>query len=361
MKRLPDASLHLAYVISPHGFGHATRAVAILEALFELEPKAQVTICSTVPHFLFDALPQERIHFESIACDIGLVQASPTEVNLLASKTALEAFWPPETMIDTLAELLKQRHCDGVVCDIAPMAILAAKKAGLPSILVENFTWDWIYAGIPGGLQHLAPMIEAFRNVFAMADVHLQVSPVCHPRTGARTTDFVVRTLRESRQALRLKLGISPNETLVLVTMGGLAGNPEFVEYLEDEERMTFLIPGLSNRRKHVIGLGKPDQFYHPDWVQAADLVVGKLGYSTVAEVIQAGTPMAFVDRPNFPESAVLAKYLGQKVPVKKLEGFANGTWIQEIASFMPCERVSPCKSFGARQVAQGILAAKAY
>jgi len=31
------------------------------------------------------------------------------------------------------------------ICEIAPMGILVAKETRVPAILVDNFTWDWIY------------------------------------------------------------------------------------------------------------------------------------------------------------------------------------------------------------------------
>ena len=54
---------------------------------------------------------------------------------------------------------------------------------------------------------------------------------------------------------------------------------------------------------------------YHPDLVAASDLVIAKLGYSTVAEVFSAGTRLAYLARSRFPESPVLEAFVRQYIP----------------------------------------------
>ena len=68
------------------------------------------------------------------------------------------------------------------------------------------------------------------------------------------------------------------------------------------------VIPGSPQlaRDGRVIRLPAHSDFEHPDLIHAADVVVGKLGYSTLAEVWAAGVPFGCVMRPHFPESAPL-------------------------------------------------------
>ncbi|NIP24437.1 MAG: hypothetical protein GWO38_11610, partial [Phycisphaerae bacterium] len=77
--------------------------------------------------------------------DIGLVQQTPFEADLAATVRALKQFLPFDpAQIATRAAELRQQHCVLVVCDIAPLGIRIAQKAGVPSVLIENFTWDWL-------------------------------------------------------------------------------------------------------------------------------------------------------------------------------------------------------------------------
>lgn len=344
----------VAYFISPHGFGHAARAAAVLEAFFAKVPQAHVTLFTTVPAFLFDGLPQQRWERVALACDVGLTQTSPLEIDLTASAETLAAFWPPSReQVHDLAAQLHQARCDWVMCDIAPLGILAAKAAGLPVVLLENFTWDWIYRGIPGGQQTLGPYIDAFGQLFNEVTYHLQATPVCHRQAHSLKVDLISRPLRQDRADLRESLGLTAQQRLVLVTMGGLGKSFSFLETLQSAPELTFLIPGSNLRQGNVVGLGEAESFYHPDWVYVADVVVGKLGYSTVAEVVQAGTPMAFVDRPEFPESAVLARFLRLAVPTCEIENFAELGWLQAVRAFAETPRAPAQTCCGAEQTAE--------
>ena len=53
----------------------------------------------------------------------------------------------------------------------------------------------------------------------------------------------------------------------------------------------------------------------HPDLVAASDLVIAKLGYSTVAEVYHAGRSFAYLRRPTFPESPILEAFVEEHIP----------------------------------------------
>ena len=44
-----------------------------------------------------------------------------------------------------LAREFLERRVQVVVCDAPPMACTAAHLAGVPAIVLANFTWDWIY------------------------------------------------------------------------------------------------------------------------------------------------------------------------------------------------------------------------
>ena len=67
---------------------------------------------------------------------------------------------------------------------------------------------------------------------------------------------------------------------------------------------------GRRGRAGNVWLLPHRSGFFHPDLVQAADAVVGKIGYSTLAETCRARIPYGFVPRAGFRESAVLGRWL---------------------------------------------------
>ena len=78
--------------------------------------------------------------------DIGLVQETPLYADLARTVERLNRFIPFEgSEISGLAMKIDRLNCELVICDIAPMGIAVGREAGVPSLLVENLTWDWVY------------------------------------------------------------------------------------------------------------------------------------------------------------------------------------------------------------------------
>ncbi|CAN5879555.1 hypothetical protein BH18ACI5_BH18ACI5_20630 [soil metagenome] len=57
-----------------------------------------------------------------------------------------------------------------VISDAAPLACTSAARAGIPSIVVSNFTWDWIYSGYADAFATHAPrIIPLMSEAYALA------------------------------------------------------------------------------------------------------------------------------------------------------------------------------------------------
>ena len=70
----------IAAFVSPHGFGHASRTLAILEHILEREPKLKIELFTRIPRWFFSSLA-ENINFHELDCDLGLVQSDALRVN----------------------------------------------------------------------------------------------------------------------------------------------------------------------------------------------------------------------------------------------------------------------------------------
>ena len=74
------------------------------------------------------------------------MQETAFQADLNKTLLSLNDFFPiPASRIAEISAVVDQLNCLLVICDIAPLGISIAKEAGIPSVLVENFTWDWIY------------------------------------------------------------------------------------------------------------------------------------------------------------------------------------------------------------------------
>jgi hypothetical protein len=353
----------IAYFITTHGFGHAARASAIMAALHGLNQLINFEIYTLVPAWFFQDSLDSFFRVHPLKTDIGLIQKSSLEEDLPATLQSLSEFIPfNDTLVGELAEEIKKRSCQIVLCDIAPLGIAIANKAGLPSILIENFTWDWIYQAYSHEYTKFGPIINYFKGIFSSSNFHIQTSPVCEPDVRADlTTNPISREHSFSIHQIREKLSIPENAKAVLITMGGIPTKYDFITQLRSADDYYFVIPGIVSKlslEENVILLPHHSTFFHPDLVNACDVVIGKTGYSTVSEVYHAGVPFGYVSRPNFRESGSMAGFIREHISGFEItdQDFSKGNWIWRLPELFSYKRVQRNELNGAIQAARYIL-----
>ena len=349
----------VAYFITPHGFGHASRAAAVMAALSEAAPAVRFELFTTCPRWIFRDTLMEDFGYHPEIVDIGMVQTSPLQEDIPATVHALDRWLPFDTaMVARLAGQVVDMRCRLIVCDITPLGIAVAQAAGLPSVLVENFTWDWIYDGYLRRDTGLQPHIAYLAEIFAQADYRLQTEPLCQPFGDTVRIAPISRKVRSSRAQVRQRLGLKADDQMVLVSMGGVPDRLEFLSKLPEWIAPILVIPGADGRKSshpNVILLPTHSNLYHPDLVAAADALIAKAGYSTVAEAYHAGVPFGYVRRPQSPESEMLEKFIVQHLPSRSItaEGYADGSWIHDLPDLLHLPRAKTKTNNGADAAAR--------
>lgn len=145
---------------------------------------------------------------------------------------------------------------------------------------------------------------------------------------------------------------------MILITLGGIPDDIPFLERLRRASRFQFVIPGASpiaKRMENLLCLPHRSTFYHPDLVFAADAVVGKAGYSTIAEVFSAGKPFGFIPRPDFPESRVLVQFIETRMTSRliPMEFFYEGEWIDTLDTWITGQPIRTPQTDGAAEAAR--------
>ncbi len=338
-------SSKIACFVSSHGFGHSARVAAVIESAQTRYRGLRFEVFTGAPDWFFaDSITDPpQIHRQVV--DFGLVQRNALEEDLAASIEQLRSWVPPPAdRVRELARRLRASEVELVLCDIAPLGILAAREAGIPSVLQENFTWDFIYAGYRDTEPVIGELADHLAEVFAAADHRIQAEPSCQAAPGAVAVPPISRRPRSSREAIRQELGlISPGEPeapMVLLTMGGIPWSFEDLATSLAEAQVPgrpwLVIPGGADeptRRGRTLCLPHRSRWYHPDLIHAADAVVGKLGYSTVAEVAAAGVPFAYIPRDRFPESPPLEAWVEARLPSLRISAarFLSGEWLRDL------------------------------
>jgi hypothetical protein len=306
-----------------------------MAAVHGVDPNITFEIFTAAPEFVFQDSLTGSFHYHPGITDIGLVQRSALEEDMPATVARLDEFLPfDHFLLSSWADWLGRLNCELVVCDIAPLGLAVAELAGLPAVLIENFTWDWIYRAYLTEAPGLERHADYLASVFATARYRLQAEPFCTPAKQADGHLHPIGrrprgSLAETRTALRLAEG----ERLVLVTLGGVADQVPVPAGRQPEAGVVYALAGAAQtlrREGPWLFLPYHSPVFYPDLMAASEAVIAKLGYSTLAEAYHAGVPFGFLPRAHFPESPILSAYAQREMGGRELsvEAFLAGDWL---------------------------------
>lgn len=349
----------VAAFVSPHGFGHAARASAVLAEVHRLGAVG-VELFTTAPRWFFEESISGLFRYHPFEVDVGFRQRSALEFDAGATVSALRAFVPFDpALVSQLAATVREAGCEVVLCDIAPLGVAVAEAAGLPSVLVENFDWPWLYEPLLEQEPELELLSAALEEWTRRATAHVQARPVCVRHSAHELVDPIAREPRLSRAQARAELGVDDDRPIVVVTMGGYGEDLPFLPRLSALSDVVFVVtgsPGTSVEGSLRL-FDNNTPLFMPDVLRASDAVVAKLGYGTVSEVWRDGLPYAHVTRPNFREMASLERFAAEELSGFLLSGddFIAGAWIERIPELLDMPRM-PHPGGGATRAAEIVL-----
>jgi hypothetical protein len=296
----------VAYV-SGHGFGHATRLCEVLAAVRARAPGLPITFVGTVPERLVRRSVTGPLQVRPVAVDVGLVQRDALDFDEAATAAACRAFeasW--EARVAAEVDFLRGCGARAVLGDVPALPFEAAARAGLPSLALGNFSWDWIYRHLsvrqPSLAGSAARAAAAYATVGRLLELPFAAGLEAFPVREA--IGMVARRPRVERAEARRRLGLD-GRPAVLVTFGGIGLPGLSRAALERDAGLRWLLPDeLPEGRLEALGLG------YPDLVGAADAVLTKPGYGIVTDAIGAGTPLVYTERGDFPEYPVMVAEL---------------------------------------------------
>ena len=234
------------------------------------------------------------------------------------------------------------------------------KKGPGPIHPCGNFTGDWIYQQYTVSDNRIKQHIDYLQPVFNAAEYHIQTEPVCSRNSADLITTPVSRKIKTTGAQIRKRLGLPVDGKMVLITTGGIPQSYDFLEKLNELRKITFVMPGAGPVMKmadNLIILPHRSDFYHPDLVNAADAVIGKVGYSTLSEIYHGGVPFGYVARSNFRESESMVEFIQRQMPgiaISESE-FNNGNWTAKLADLLDLAPVKRNIANGAEQISRFI------
>ena len=317
----------ITFYISGHGFGHASRQIEIINRLRGV----QVIIRTSAPKWLFDRTVRVPFRFFECPCDTGIVQIDSLRLDEEESVRRAATFYATfEDRVAREAAWLHEHRVDLVVGDAPPLACAAAALAGRRSIVISNFTWDWIYSGYGDLFDRIAPnVIPTIRQAYAEASEGWRLP--MHGGFGdiriVKDLPWVARHATAAREDVLRRLGIPAHKPLALSSFGGYGVRDLDLDALDCRDGWTVVVTGRNAPAALPAGVAFVDEsglyasgLRYEDLLAACDVVVSKPGYGIISECLANDTALLYTSRGRFVEYDVMVEEMPRVLRCRYIE-----------------------------------------
>jgi L-arabinokinase len=314
----------IVFYISGHGFGHASRSIEVINAILAKRPETRIGVRTPAPRWLFDLTVKGKVTYSTLECDTGVVQVDALTLDEADSIRRASSFHSDlVTRAASETRVLRELGAGLIVGDIPPLAFAVGASAGIASIGLANFTWDWVYADYPR--VRLAPsLLPAIRGAYSKASMALRLpmSGGFESFSNVKDIPFVARHASRSRDEVCRMLKIPGDKPIVLASFGGYGLSGLDTDALSRFKKYTVVNTStqpLGRVRKDVTATERKGSYVsvneeamydagvrYEDLVGAAEAVVTKPGYGIISECIANDTAVLYTSRGHFPEYDVI-------------------------------------------------------
>lgn len=324
---------NLLFYISGHGYGHATRTIEIIKKLVS-QDDSHCFIKTSAPEWLFKTNLDKNYTYSFLVHDIGTLQDDWLHVDKKSSLDAFQNLWNNRhSIIKNELNFIKTHQIDLIFGDIPPMAFEIAALAGLPSVAMSNFSWDWIYQPYLFEFPEYKSLVVSMREAYHKADLLCRLP--FHGEMSAfnkiKDVSLVARMAKFSKAYVRKLFPVQRHLQSILVLIALRKEDLKLIDLnrLKQFKGLTFLTFDHENAVDENFLQIPQDFIPFQEMVHAVDIVVSKLGYGIVSECIANQTPLLFTDRFDFQEYEILKNGLleqgrGRYIP---LPDFLAGNW----------------------------------
>ena len=322
----------IVFYISGHGFGHASRSIEVINAILAKRPETRIGVRTSAPRWLFDLTVKGKVTYSTLECDTGIVQVDALTLDEADSIRRAGAFHTDlVTRAASETRVLRELGAGLIIGDIPPLAFAVGASAGIPSVGLGNFTWDWIYADYPR--VRLAPsLLPAIRGAYSKASMALRLPMSGGFESFANVKDipFIARHAMKKREEVCKVLKLPADKPIVLVSFGGYGLPALETEPLTKFRKYTVVNTAnlplsrsrkdtpLAERKGSYVTINEEAMYdagvRYEDLVGAAEAVVTKPGYGIISECIANDTALLYTSRGHFPEYDVLVQEMPKYV-----------------------------------------------
>ncbi len=305
----------ILYYVTGHGYGHAVRSSLVIRALSQAAPGLKIHVRTAAPPWLFHGA-DPPVAYSPLSIDVGILQRDSLEMDLAATLQACrDLHRRMARLIDREVAFAKEQRVCLVVGDIPPLAFEIAARAGIPSVAVTNFSWNWIYRAYLRAYPEFLPLIEEMETFYRKATLaltlpypgDLNVFPV------REEIPWIARVSSLTKPQAKAEFELPASLPCILLSFGGLGLQRLPWEQLKRLDEFFFVATdGETHRRDGNLLILPSAQLRYHDLVRAADVIVTKPGYGIVADALAHRTPVLYTDRGEFSEYARLVQALSE-------------------------------------------------
>ncbi len=298
--------MHILYYITGHGYGHGVRSTVIAN---NLPLSVDVTFRTSLPESFFKDEMRRPFFWSEGKFDCGCIQIDGVTVDIPGTLNAYKQIADTNRLlIDEEVGWCKKNNISCILGDITPFAFDVAKKAGIPSVALSNFTWYDIYSEYITNNDHFLPYLKEIREQYNKADLFLAMFPA-NPMEyidRRKETAIIGRRGVSVRKQIAEKYGFSEKKKIGLIYIGCYGLNSINWEMLGSLKEWEFLSLYDVERRPSNFHIVEKQWFKYQDLTASADIVISKPGYGVVSECFLNGTPLLYIPRADFAEYPVL-------------------------------------------------------
>jgi len=339
--------MSLFVTVSGHGLGHAMRTAQVLAHVRSAQPGLPLAIVGTPPRWVFEVIPGPAPSFHHLPLDAGVVEAGLFDQDIpatLAQADALSARRPE--LIAQGAALARDSGARLLLADAPPLAAPIARAAGIPSVFVANFGWDFIYGS--WGASELSRQAAAD---YAQATLLLQL-PMSEPMPAfprRQAVPLIARRASAPADAVRAALDLPPpgqgDPVLILMWRHPAVGAEAFARAAQQFPAHYLAAQPMPFAHPRLRELTPEWRARFADVLGASDGIVTKPGYGVCADAIANATPMLLLPRRDFPEVPHLTAELARcGVPHSHIAetDFVSGAWGNGLSALLAKSRTRP-------------------
>lgn len=327
---------HLVVCITAHGYGHAAQLAPVVNSLRSYLPQLSLTLRTQLPQAFLASRFAGEFALVDAQHDFGMEMASAIDVLAQASAeryAAVHAQW--DKLVDDEARALDHMKADFVLSGVGYVPLAAAARQGIRAAALSSLSWFDIFTHYCGAMPGTQTVLDHMNRAYASAPF-IQVEPALPMRWHPQCFPVgpVARVSQSRRETLRERLHAGAGPRIVLVTLGGMDMRLPVADWPAVPDLYWIVPKHWGVRRADIANfedLGLP----FSDVLSSCDALLTKPGYGAFVEAACNGIPVIYVERPDWPESPYLIRWLHAHARAAAVtrSGLLKGQFMETLAA----------------------------